>query len=1023
MKRLFLFVFCLFVFGVVTSMAQTNGDVLEMIERTGGSNAPIWDKFIGDITDVDIPDLIDFSYSGYKNGEEEISVVDNTVYNVVDYGAIPSDGNSDTQAIRDAIHAARNGGIVFFPPGQYDVFMGSEDNSSIEVGSGGRGGVVLRGSGAQGSGNGGSTIQLHNAVDNVYVGLFVTKWLGNGNNRKTFVVGSFARGSTHFDVVDSSSLSGHRFILLQANNLTGSDWEDHCSVSQSDMPNNYTAIGNGVDITEIAEIDYIVGNTVYVKVPIMTPLNSNYSVAWKKLNVGMGAEDLHFDGGLDHNYSHLEEQDTGSNRTIFYWNMCAESWVRRCRFSNTTGGGTLKGSYSSAFIGNIFDGRYGHVSMGLVLSTRCMIALLEDHTNRGMWHGVAVSHRSTGCVVWAVGGPKLKGPDTHGAQPRISLFDNYYATNHYASGGAGANLPHHLDGYTRWNNYTTGSGVFDLWGNGAGGLKITQGNVIGYIQPSQWWPKDAYVSNFQSVASPVSLYLAQLERRLGYMPVWVDNTIEDFRVFRTAVINGNSYLPDFSLQFSNHLTRGVLENEPVGTNIGSVVIATNGIVDNIITYSLDDEVSDFEIDENSGQLTSAIVFDYELNNSYIVVVTASDSYGNTASVSIRINIRDVYEFSILTRTQQVQDAIVDAISGVNNVADVTEDHLGVILVLNLDDKGITTLKSDDFEGLILLQHLTLSNNKKLKTLPDDIFTGLTSLKTIGLHTIGLESLSGDVFTGLSSLTYIYLNDNKLENLDSDLFLGLTLLKVLQLNNNDILSVSSGIFKGLTSLKYLWLQGNNVDPLPLIVSLEKVGVTSVKAVIPTGAPFDIVLPVSVMNGNIAGGATTITISAGETESDEDDLLSVVRDNNTTDIVSIDIGVLPSLPDHHDGYEISKSEDLPLLVFDALVGAPTQVKIPNVTILHSNFPNPFNPDTWIPYQLSNSSEVSIIIYNSRGVVVRKIDMGMKQSGYYISKGAAAYWDGRNLFGESVSSGIYFYQMNTDRMSALKKMVILK
>ena len=156
---------------------------------------------------------------------------------------------------------------------------------------------------------------------------------------------------------------------------------------------------------------------------------------------------------------------------------------------------------------------------------------------------------------------------------------------------------------------------------------------------------------------------------------------------------------------------------------------------------------------------------------------------------------------------------------------------------------------------------------------------------------------------------------------------------------------------------------------------------------------------------------------------DDLLSVARDNNTTDVVSIEIGVLPSLPDHHQGYKISKSDDLPLQVLDAIVGAPTHVKVPKITVLHRNFPNPFNPETWIPYQLANPSNVNIVIYNSRGIVVRKIDMGMKPSGYYMSKSSAAYWDGRNLFGERVSSGIYFYQFNTDSMSALKKMVILK
>ena len=591
------------------------------------------------------------------------------------------------------------------------------------------------------------------------------------------------------------------------------------------------------------------------------------------------------------------------------------------------------------------------------------------------------------------------------------------------------------------------------------------------MQAGRWWPKDAYVEYFQNVVSPVSLYLGQLEERLGYLPAWVNNTIDDFRVFRNAVINGNSYLPDTALEFSRHFTRRILENKPIGTNIGSVVVATNGIVDNTITYSLNNSVSNFEIDENSGQLTSAIIFDYESKDSYILVVNASDSYGNTASVTLTIHIGDVYEFSIATKTQQVQDAIVDAISGVNNVADVTEDHLEAILYLDLNDKGITTLKSNDFEGLTSLQHLdlsnnkfrtlpddifsgltllqhldlsdnnlrplpddifsgltslehlTLSNNNKLKTLSDDIFSGLTSLKTIGLHTINLESLSGDVFAGLSSLTHIYLNNNNLESLDGDLFSGLTSLTLLQLDNNLLESLPSGIFKGLTSLEYLWLQGNNVDPLPLIVSLEIIGKKYVKAVIATGAPFDIVLPVNVTNGSIKGGHTTITISAGETESDEDDLLEIVRNNNTTGAGSIDIGVLPSLPDRHDGYKLSKSADLPLLVFNALVGAPTQINTPDITLLHNNFPNPFNPDTWIPFQLSKESNVSLTIYDIRGVVVREINLGIKAPGYYLNKSQAIHWDGKNASGESTVSGVYFYNLKTDNMSSLKKMILLK
>ena len=99
------------------------------------------------------------------------------------------------------------------------------------------------------------------------------------------------------------------------------------------------------------------------------------------------------------------------------------------------------------------------------------------------------------------------------------------------------------------------------------------------------------------------------------------------------------------------------------------------------------------------------------------------------------------------------------------------------------------------------------------------------------------------------------------------------------------------------------------------------------------------------------------------------------------------------------------------------------IPEETVLLANYPNPFNPETWIPYQLANPSEVLITIYNTRGSVIRQLDLGHQREGYYTSRGRAAYWDGRNNVGERVASGVYFYQLQTDYLSLLRKMVILK
>ena len=110
------------------------------------------------------------------------------------------------------------------------------------------------------------------------------------------------------------------------------------------------------------------------------------------------------------------------------------------------------------------------------------------------------------------------------------------------------------------------------------------------------------------------------------------------------------------------------------------------------------------------------------------------------------------------------------------------------------------------------------------------------------------------------------------------------------------------------------------------------------------------------------------------------------------------------------------------FSELRLTPTDL-IPKRTVLLANYPNPFNPETWLPYQLANDAEVTIRIYSAAGQLVRHLDLGFQQAGYYIGKSRAAYWDGRNDLGERLTSGVYFYQLSTPDSSATRKMVIVK
>ena len=98
-------------------------------------------------------------------------------------------------------------------------------------------------------------------------------------------------------------------------------------------------------------------------------------------------------------------------------------------------------------------------------------------------------------------------------------------------------------------------------------------------------------------------------------------------------------------------------------------------------------------------------------------------------------------------------------------------------------------------------------------------------------------------------------------------------------------------------------------------------------------------------------------------------------------------------------------------------------PEKTQLLANYPNPFNPETWIPYELATDTDVRITIYNAQGIVIRTLQLGQQSAGYYTDRERAAYWDGRNTLGEQVASGVYFYQLETDEISSMRKMVILK
>ncbi|MEO2003525.1 MAG: FlgD immunoglobulin-like domain containing protein, partial [Candidatus Poribacteria bacterium] len=115
------------------------------------------------------------------------------------------------------------------------------------------------------------------------------------------------------------------------------------------------------------------------------------------------------------------------------------------------------------------------------------------------------------------------------------------------------------------------------------------------------------------------------------------------------------------------------------------------------------------------------------------------------------------------------------------------------------------------------------------------------------------------------------------------------------------------------------------------------------------------------------------------------------------------------------------DLPV----AAAAAPSALVsgIPAVSVLLPNYPNPFNPETWIPFGLAEGADVTVTIYNMVGAPVRRIDLGYLEPGVYESRREAAHWDGRNALGERVASGVYIYELRAGDFREIRRMLVRK
>ena len=410
----------------------------------------------------------------------------------------------------------------------------------------------------------------------------------------------------------------------------------------------------------------------------------------------------------------------------------------------------------------------------------------------------------------------------------------------------------------------------------------------------------------------------------------------------------------------------------------------------------------------------------------------------------------------------------------NQITDISPlAGLTSLTTLYLNDNSITDISALD--DLTALTTLYLTNNSiTVITALDE----LTALISLGLGNNSITDISA--LAALTALTTLNLTNNSISNISH--LEDLTALTTLNLKANSVSNISK--LAALTALTTLDLRDNSINVIPNINTLTALTTLKVKnnpissyanlKSLKTATNDKVTIDLNLTNSppvfkdgediitsttrsvlRTASQLTSIGDPVTATDADGDTLTYKLLDGGelvdstakfSIDIIGQRVGQLRTKRNWYDAgtnsytVTIQVTDNGPNKAYTRITvtieatepepdppgNAPsveTPPVLPETTALLSNYPNPFNPETWIPYQLAKPAEVTLTIYDIRGRVVRTLRLGHQPAGFYQNRSKAAHWDGRNHLGEKVATGVYFYTLKAGDYTATRKLLIRK
>ncbi len=477
------------------------------------------------------------------------------------------------------------------------------------------------------------------------------------------------------------------------------------------------------------------------------------------------------------------------------------------------------------------------------------------------------------------------------------------------------------------------------------------------------------------------------------------------------LIRGVAYAEELRFIEGEATTREIAENTAVGTNVGDPIKFSTNACRRFRLHGPDAGSFDIVRVYRGVQLKTNTTFDYETKNSYEVVVTAVSTW-NSDTITVTINVINVNETPMFSEaidgTRRIHRSIPENSAAGTNIGNpisaIDPDGSEDVLTYNLSGADASMFQIDSQVGQLRtkmpLDYEAFNSDPHAYSVNVQASDGTMSTETEVLIDVEPVNEFAPVFIeGESATREIHEKEEVGANIgtpvsSTDMDMGETLEYSLTDADPDVFEVdsSTGQLRTKTTLDY------STKPT-----------YTVKVVVSDGSRIDsIVVTINILSDETVAFAPTI--KSDRTASDLEPALF-----NTLDIEELQVH-LQKLSAESDG-------SLKYQQAIALLESILESMRPDTTLLLANYPNPFNPETWIPYHLAKASHVQITIYDACGTVVRHLELGHQSVGYYTSRRRAAYWDGKNDFGERVASGIYFYQLQADTVSPLRKMVILK